>query len=456
MPPRNHRARFAVPSSDDEAPNDQPVDTSGDDAMARRLQQEYNAQRDEERRLLQARRDQQRAALLEEELRLQEAANRRAAIRGAREGDMRPWEFDPEAARVRMMQNYGRHFEIGHLAAARQYVPGAGVPEPQYRLDPRMLAAMMQGGAGMGPDPRAVQEQNIRDSWAGINFVPRQNPLLGFTFDFDKDAEEAGEPTEIVRLDFDDDAPIIEELRAGGASGKAGGRNAAISVKDDDGLTSLVCASCHMPLRVSQGQRNEGDRVFALQCGHLVDKRCLDDISQPKPEYGIDEQERKPGFTKIGSSSTSRANGFVVNGEYSETPLASTSALPRIASPSSPSSPTIADSSPPLAEFATRRTRSAAKRAAPNPTDEDSESQEEIPDDADFPPMRGRKTRSKKRKAPLTRPKRGAAIKKLAKPEEKREYKWLCPVLACGREHYSEEVGGVWKPKEGMTVQLFV
>jgi hypothetical protein len=32
----------------------------------------------------------------------------------------------------------------------------------------------------------------------------------------------------------------------------------------------------------------------------------------------------------------------------------------------------------------------------------------------------------------------------------------LCPVVACGREHYSEEIGGVWKPKEGMITQLFV
>lgn len=451
MPPRPRHARFSAPDFDEGPVNFPPQqeDTSGDVAMARRIQRELDQERRDQLAQMRQRLDQQRALQL-----AQEQANRREAIRQATDG--------VDRYRHQLMAfRQGPHFAIGQ--------PGGGGPHfalgdfadyaGQYLQRLGALAAGMPPGL-MGPDPRAVQEQQIRDSWAGINFVPRQNPLLGFTFDFDKDAEESAEPTEIVRLDFDDDAPIIEELRAGGTSGKAGGgKHGAISVKDD-GLTSLVCASCHLPLRVSQGQRNDDDRVFSLQCGHLVDKRCLDDISQPKPENGNDEQEHKPGFIKVGSSSTSRTDGFVVNGEYCETPLASTSALPRIASPSSPSSPTIPVSSPPIAETAgypSKRTRSAAKRAAQEPVEEDSDSpDEEVMDDLDFPPIRpGRKTRGKKRKA-AARAKRGAAMKKLAKPEEKREYKWLCPVLACGKEHYSEEIGGVWRPKDGMTVQLFV
>ena len=471
MPPRPRRARLGAPDGDPE-PGERPPppalppqeDTSGDVAMARRIQRELDQERRDQLAQVRQRLDQQRALQL-----AQDQADRREAIRRAADGVDR-YRHQLMASRQgphfavgqpgsgeggRRIGGGPLHFALGAFADyAGQYIQGLGALAAGMPLPP--LPGLM------GPDPRAVQEQHIRDSWAGINFVPRQNPLLGFTFDFDKDAEESAEPTEIVRLDFDDDAPIIEELKARGTSGKAvGGKHGAISVKDD-GLTSLVCASCHLPLRVSQGQRNDGDRVFSLQCGHLVDKRCLDDISQPKPENenGSVEQASKPGFIKVGSSSTSRVDGFVVNGEYRETPLASTSALPRIASPSSPSSPAIPVSSPPIGEIAgrsSRRTRSAAKKAAQEPVDENSDSpDEEVMDDLDSPPIRtGRNTRGKKRKA-AARPKRGAAMKKLAKPEEKREYMWLCPVLACGREHYSEEIGGVWRPKDGMTVQLFV
>lgn len=444
MPPRQRRARFAAPDSYEEPVDMQPEDTSGDVAMARRIQRELDEERNEARR---------RAEQVRAVQRQREEANRREAIRQVAADLGEPMDLMDMRARLLALHPGigGNHFGFGNAFhnVIQRFAPGA---------NPGLAAILAHmPPAQMGPDPRAVQEQNIRDSWAGISFVPRQNPLLGFTFDFDKDAEESTEPTEIVRLDFDDDAPIIEELKASGTSGKAGGgKHSAIPIKDD-GLTSLVCASCHMPLRVSQGQRNEGDRVFSLQCGHLVDKRCLDDISQPKPENGNDEQERKPGFIKVGAGSTSRADGFVVNGEYSETPLASTSTLPRIKSPSSPPNPM---SSPPVAEIAgnpSKRTRSAMKRAAPEPVGEESDSHEEVMDDLDFPPMRAsRKVRGKKRKAAAVRPKRTAALKKLAKPEEKREFKWLCPVLACGREHYSEEIGGVWKPKDGMTVQLFV
>ncbi|GHJ86805.1 hypothetical protein NliqN6_3207 [Naganishia liquefaciens] len=466
MPPRPRRAHFGAPDSDAEPVNPQPLappppppppilpvaeapeDTSGDVAMARRIQRELDQERRDQLAAVRQQLDQQRALQ-----RAQQEANRREAIRRVGEG------VDPYREQFMMWRpprppnavgQQGRHFAIG-----RNF--GDYVEQYAHRMAEILAGVGLPAGLPpglMGPDPRAVQEQQVRDSWAGINFVPRQNPLLGFTFDFDKDGQESAEPTEIVRLDFDDDAPIIEELKASGTSGKtAGGKSA----KDEDGLTSLVCASCHLPLRVSQGQRNEGDRVFSLQCGHLVDKRCLDDISQPKQENGHEEQESKPGFKKVGSSATSRIDGFVVNGEYGQTPLASTSALPRIASPSSPSSPTVPVSSPPHADgHPSRRTRSAAKKSVQELEEESDSPQEDVMDDGDFPPSRtGRKIRGRKRKA-AARPKRGAAIKKLAKPEEKREYKWLCPVLACGKEHYSEEIGGVWRPKDGMTVQLFV
>lgn len=463
--PRRRVRRMHHPPEDDPAPAAPAEDTSGDAAFARRMQLDYDAERDRIRR-------QQR----------EQEANRRAAIQQVAREEQARAQADLDA----MMQRYNERadagrFALGPAAAARYGVeidiPGyvAGDPREQGRrpwhLPPIEDREMMMRRVWAAPELflqelRARQEQSVQDSWGGINFVPRQNPLLGFTFDFDKDAGEE-EPTEIVRLDFDDDAPIIEELKATG-SGTLGRTLSSVTDKGLDGLTSLVCASCYLPLRVSQGQRNDGDRVFALRCGHLVDKRCLDDISQPKPEPSVQSDDVKPGFIKLGSGSTSRKDGnFVVHGDYgtTETPVASTSALPPIVSPSSPSSPTVPVASSPMiianaasgsARLPARTTRSSTRAAPAPPVDESSSD-----DPADTPEFslrsgrgRPRGGNQRKRKAPPTRASK--PIKKLAKPEEKREYKWLCPVVACGREHYSEEIGGVWKPKEGMTTQLFV
>lgn len=463
-PPRRARRMYRPPDADP-APAAPAEDTSGDAAFARRMQLDLDAERDRIRR---ERREQE--------------ANRRAAIQQVEQEERERARAEFHANVHAMMQRYGGaeggRFALGPVAAAGRYdfarlIPGIVGDGPHvpgrrvWNLPPiegeedfmrRVLPPEM-----IMQELRARQEQSVQDSWGGINFVPRQNPLLGFTFDFDKDAAEE-EPTEIVRLDFDDDAPIIEELKATG-SGTLKRTLSGGTDKGSNGLTSLVCASCYLPLRVSQGQRNDGDRVFALRCGHLVDKRCLDEISQPKPEPS-QPNDVKPGFIKLGSGSKSRKDGnFVVHGDYgaTKTPVASTSALPPIASPSSPSSPTIPVASSPIAasgsaRLPARTTRSSTRMApAPAPPVDESSSD----DSADTPefPLRSGRGRPRggnvrKRKAPPT--KASKPIKKLAKPEEKREYKWLCPVVACGREHYSEEIGGVWKPKEGMITQLFV
>ncbi|KAI5452049.1 hypothetical protein NCC49_000992 [Naganishia albida] len=424
------------------------ADTTGDAALARRLQLEADHERDAIRRAAAAR----RAAIQQVQREEEEAARE-------------------QNARLQRLAG-GGHFALGRrlypMEDGLAYIfpnPGDYPGRPRaWNMDflrrgipPELLLQQMRA---------QQQEQSVQDSWGGINFVPRQNPLLGFTFDFDKDAD-AEEPTEVVRLDFDDDAPIIEELRAKG-SGTLGRTQSGTTDKGPDGLTSLVCASCYLPLRVSQGQRNEGDRVFALRCGHLVDKRCLDDISQPKPEPTAQAEDVKPGFIKLGSGATSRKDGnFVVHGDYAAgTPVASTSALPRIASPSTPSSPLIPIPSSPVtvtssavggsSRIPARTTRSAARLAAAPapPVDGSSDDSADPFGDFSFRSGRGRPRGGKKRKAAPSRASK--PIKKLAKPEEKREYKWLCPVVACGREHYSEEIGGVWKPKDGMITQLFV
>ncbi|KAJ9098762.1 hypothetical protein QFC21_004410 [Naganishia friedmannii] len=323
---------------------------------------------------------------------------------------------------------------------------------------------------------QAERQQSVEESWSGINFTPRHNPLLGFTYDFDKDAEDDKEPTEIVRLDFDDESPIIEELKApvAGSSKHLGRHDSMSSVEGKGkGITSLVCAKCNEQLRVSQGQRTEADRVFALRCGHLIDKRCLDDISQPHSDLESNkDDEMNPGFVKMGkgkaAESTSRNGGrFVVKGSYvasTTTPQASSSTLPRIVSPhadqqsSSPSVPlSNSEAGGSNRRIPSRTTRSAARAAAVHPDNENHEvpaSDDEAYDTLTNP--NGRLPSGRKRKVQPKAASKSAALKRLKAPVEMREFRWVCPVAACGKEHFSEEIGGVWKPKDGMTVQLFV
>lgn len=522
MPPR--RARFA-PAAPEEIPvpaNAQPdivaVDTAGDAEFAARLhRQELAAQEARQQALRHA---------VNRRLAIEEAMQRRQAQADAGDAGARAMDVDNAAglgigpggaarfgllpmprvpvdngnaarearnAAIRRFREMARRDPMDDAAPDDGYIPprppGYLAYAPWQRFgdmvgdfgDPHAMIQRALAGAQGFPLAfaaiQAQQQQSVEESWSGINFTPRHNPLLGFTYDFDKDAEEDKEPTEIVRLDFDDESPIIEELKApvAGSSKHLGRSDSMTSVEGKGkGITSLVCAKCNEQLRVSQGQRTEADRVFALRCGHLIDKRCLDDISQPHPELEVNKhEESKPGFVKMGKGkaveSTSRNGGtFVVKGEYDAstvTPQASSSTLPRIVSPhadqqsSSPSVPfgnSEAGSS--NQRKPSRTTRSAARATAAHP---DHGNEILASDDEGYDTLtnpNGKPPSGKKRKAQskATTKKATFAVKKLKAPVETREYRWVCPVAACGKEHFSEEIGGVWKPKDGMTVQLFV
>lgn len=44
----------------------------------------------------------------------------------------------------------------------------------------------------------------------------------------------------------------------------------------------LSCARCEECLRQGPGIRDPSDRIWALKCGHLIDQRCLEQLSIPK------------------------------------------------------------------------------------------------------------------------------------------------------------------------------
>ncbi|KAJ9122631.1 hypothetical protein QFC22_002060 [Naganishia vaughanmartiniae] len=510
MPPR--RARFAaepdaIIAAPDAQPNAAAQDTTGDAEFAARLhqqevaahvvrQQQHVANRraamDEAIQARQAQAEAAEAVIRAINLDQMPAGGLAVGPGGAARFGILP-VARPAGARVdndNALRNAARFMQLadGNRYAAYgplPFLPGMLPPWERYAnlmegpagQDAALERAIARLGQGIYGHAamQAERQQSVEESWSGINFTPRHNPLLGFTYDFDKDAEDDKEPTEIVRLDFDDESPIIEELKAPVAgSSKHLGRHDSMSSVDGKGkaITSLVCAKCNEQLRVSQGQRNEADRVYALRCGHLIDKRCLDDISQPHPDPGLNiDEDAKPGFVKMGKGkaveSSSRNGGtFVVKGSYpvsATTPRASSSTLPRIVSPnadqqsSSPSVPlnnSEADGS--NQGRPSRTTRSTARAAAVHPDHEN-----DIPDSDDegydtLTNPNGRLPKGRKRKftSKVASKSRTAAMKKLAGPVEMREFRWVCPVAACGKEHFSEEIGGVWKPKDGMTVQL--
>ena len=43
------------------------------------------------------------------------------------------------------------------------------------------------------------------------------------------------------------------------------------------------CARCSGPLLISGAQQDDGDKVWGLKCGHVIDGRCLEDLYKPPP-----------------------------------------------------------------------------------------------------------------------------------------------------------------------------
>ena len=228
---------------------------------------------------------------------------------------------DQERADALEAQRISRELDRQEAAAARQANPpprgglGAGGAEA-YGIEPRMArgpgrswlnflgAGPTAGGMGfymngeqlgapamtgfpgglpgLGIYPGMLRQPHmgpsIEDMWKGINYIGhRASPQPGYTFDFDRENNEAGAgPTDVIRLDCDEDEPWTQEL------------GQQVNERRHH-KPHLVCAECQAPLRVSEGMRDEDDRVFALRCGHVMDAKCYEKISRPLAEIIPDE-----------------------------------------------------------------------------------------------------------------------------------------------------------------------
>lgn len=240
----------------------------------------------------------------------------------------------------------------------------------------------------------------MEDAWRGVNFVGHREvrPRSGFTFDFDKDANEdksSGGPSEIIRLDLDDDFPFTQEMRR---KGSVAASSEAVSGRSKKALKpALACARCRNPLKNSDGMVNQDERVFALKCGHVIDAGCYEQLTKPPENRGLP---------------ILRPDEII--GDHSDVT----------------SLQAAEDSS------TSTRTRSAAKRKvsfAPGSVDMSSA--------LSTPRLTGNK-----------RP-------RVTHGKDKGEkYQWDCPLgIRCGREYTSVKMGGVWTVvPDDAAIQLYV
>ncbi len=347
---------------------------------------------------------------------------------------------------------YGNAFRAAQQRAAQDMPDGgAGARQRPNGIGDRLggafaghwrgLFGRAGGGPGMMPHEfdarevvfpfRAHHGPTVEETWANINFTPRKNPIPGYTFDFDK------EEIDVIMLDDDD------------------GEKLAMM----DKKLSLVCCNCMAPLRVSQGQRSEKDRVIALSCGHLIDQRCLDELCKPKEEEGkpilegVIVDTSPPGAESLaldisGPSVRTRGIAPVVD-------LASSPAGPSSAGYLAPP-PRI----PAGIQFPPRRVTRSAQALSPSASTDDTglafdpDARSGVEQQGNSVAAAGvplpNTSNNKRKRAPPMVKKKGGRGRKI------QEHVWHCPVTTCARPHTSREMGGVWAPKKDEVVTLFV
>ncbi|KAF9532661.1 hypothetical protein CPB83DRAFT_847148 [Crepidotus variabilis] len=230
------------------------------------------------------------------------------------------------------------------------------------------------------------------------SYTHPDTPEAGFTFDFALPSPEDDGSHAKFFPPTSANAPIIIDDDDGNSGPSVTSRqDLSTSSGESSSLTTLlVCARCldPLPLNETLGPEDEGRRVWALRCGHMIDQKCLNEIG--KPEDGPELATHADPDDKKGKGKAKAIPDIVVSEHLLEHPAASIRSRLRSAASSSSSSST------PLAQLPSRP-----------------------------PPTKKRRTT--------------AVI-----PSIEAEFEWKCPVASCHRVHASLMIDGVWSPeKEG-------
>ena len=109
-------------------------------------------------------------------------------------------------------------------------------------------------GRGYAPSSSSSQPTNIDAIIARVTLPAFEPVPRGFTGNFELPSNNP--------IAIDDDGKVVESKET---------------------ITPfLACVSCGDPLLVSAAYENDDDRVSGLQCGHLIDAKCLKQLSAPQ------------------------------------------------------------------------------------------------------------------------------------------------------------------------------
>jgi len=232
------------------------------------------------------------------------------------------------------------------------------------------------------------------------SFTHPGRPAPGFTFDF-------APPSPSSSPKISTKPPVIDVDEDPVASTSA--------LRVEEASTLLVCARCLDPLVLGGG--NDGRKLWALRCGHLIDGKCLEEIMVTPPAA---EDHGKAVKENAETARTAKGKEVVTSDESSLTTQSPESAEPDY---------------PELKSMRSRlRPRHSASHSTPAPVAGPS-----------IPAPR----RSAFRRAMLKHQHRLPQSKgkgKIAELLVVNSYEWSCPVSGCGRVHVSLLVGGRWVP----------
>ena len=241
----------------------------------------------------------------------------------------------------------------------------------------------------------------------------------GFTPDFAPNASDEGSPRDRrfpatsanapIIIDDDDEVSMTFAARplasAAASSSSSSSAIAKMETSESRKLSVLlVCARCLDPLLVNEslGPDDNGRRVWALRCGHMIDEKCLNEIGQPEePEP---EVQTPSSVTDRKGKGKAKAKHRASYGEAAVRGVDTTTNSIR------------------------SRLRSAAASGAASTF-----SASAVPSSSHTPsPAR-----------PLKRRRAAAAVRKI-----EAEFEWRCPVPSCGLVHASVKIDGKWGPEQ--------
>ncbi|EIW83585.1 hypothetical protein CONPUDRAFT_142255 [Coniophora puteana RWD-64-598 SS2] len=316
------------------------------------------------------------------------------------------------------------------------------------------------GGAGLfGGRERAREKE---PEYLPEYTHPKRLPAA-FTADFAPPSPEEVKPDVIVVRDSSH-SPRISRARPG-ASASSSAQKLEEEAPIAGGMT-LVCPRCRDPLALGSadtGAKRERSRLWGLRCGHLLDGKCVDELSHPRaptpPPSATPPVIVRPdpkGKGKAKATDTDMANTFdastsvrmpgaftyndappppYIHDPYESNPirsrLRSHNSHPHFGpGASSSSQPSIPGPIPAPHQYPSVPSTPTSRRTAQHPTE---------------PPVRASTRRGRTRPGP-GRGRGGKGKGKAKGPVVEAEHSWCCPVAGCGREHLSLKIDGRWVP----------